>query len=201
MKVESEYLNAKRKKSRNLKKYPFKKGDIIGNLTVNSDDYVYHHKRYQVEVICECGTLKYRRLSHIENGKNIWCSKCRGYNIYPEKRKEKSSTYIDGIHITWITLINANLIRGVRTLKNTVTTNDLRKQYDKQEGKCVYTGIPLNVINCSKFKSNASIDRKNSSLGYTKENIQWVYKPVNIMKNSFSEEEFIFVCKKVANFI
>jgi hypothetical protein len=199
MKQESEYKTSIKKKSVKLKEYPFKKGDIVGSFIINNDDYVYHHKRYQVEMICSCGEIKYRRINHIMNNKNIWCSKCRGYNIYPERRKS-SANFTNGINISWLTSVNANLERGTRLLYSNISLEDLRLQYDLQEGICVYTGIALNVIDCRKRESNASIDRKDSSKGYSKENIQWVYKPVNIMKNSFSEEEFIFVCKKVSNF-
>jgi len=52
------------------------------------------------------------------------------------------------------------------------------------------------------FKKNslgtASIDRKNSDLGYTKENIQWVHKDVNYMKMNLSEKYFIKLCKLIA---
>lgn len=200
MKQESEYLTANKKKSINLPIYPFKKGEVIGNYIVNSDDYVYHHKRYQVEVICNCGNIKYRRLNHLLNSKNIWCAKCRGYNFYPERRK-CNPFFEQEIHLTWLSNVNQNLKRGSRNLNSTITISDLRNQYDKQCGKCIYTGIELNILNLTKFESNASIDRRDSNLGYETDNIQWVYKPLNIMKNNFTEEEFIFVCKKVANFI
>lgn len=197
---EGEYMIATKKKSKNLSMYPFKKGDTIGNYTVNSDDYVYHGKRYKVELICNCGAVRYKRLSHILDAKNIWCAKCRGFNKYPEKRAQRRGYFDLNIHNAWLKSVNDNLTRGNRVLESLITTTDLLNQYELQGGKCNYTGINLDVILTFKKDSNASIDRIDSSKGYTKDNIQWVYKPVNIMKNSYSEEEFLYVCNKVANF-
>lgn len=47
--------------------------------------------------------------------------------------------------------------------------------------------------------AEVSIDRIDSSFGYLKENIQLVDKRVNMMKQSYSQEEFILVCKAVAD--
>lgn len=199
MKQEKEYTVPFKKKSKKLQEYPFKKGDIVGNFIVTEDDYVYHHKRYQVKLTCECGGVKYQRPSKLFDEKYMWCAKCRGYNVYPERRKS-SANFENEIHVSWITQTNANLERGSRILESEITLIDLKEIYDSQNGKCVYTGIELNILGFKKSESNASIDRRNSNFGYTKENTQWVYKPLNIMKNNFSEEEFIFVCKKVANF-
>jgi len=199
MKQEYEYLIPIKKKSQKLPNYPFKKGDIIGNFTVMDNDYVYHHKRYQVKLTCECGGIKYQRPYKLFQEKYMWCAKCRGYNIYP-LRRDQSNHFTDGIHVTWLTETNANLERGSRILESEITVFDLKEIYNSQNGKCIYTGIELNILGFKKSESNASIDRRDSKLGYTKENTQWVYKPLNIMKNNFSEEEFLFVCRKVSNF-
>jgi hypothetical protein len=50
-----------------------------------------------------------------------------------------------------------------------------------------------------KDETTASLDRKDSGKGYTLDNVQWVHKRVNIMKNIISDMEFIEWCKKVAN--
>lgn len=41
-------------------------------------------------------------------------------------------------------------------------------------------------------------NRKNSSLGYTTENVQWVHKDINRMKSDFSDNYFIEMCSNVA---
>ena len=49
-------------------------------------------------------------------------------------------------------------------------------------------------------KQNLSIDRIDSFKGYEKDNIQLVDKRINMMKGSLSNEEFIELCTKVADF-
>ena len=41
-------------------------------------------------------------------------------------------------------------------------------------------------------------DDNKDSLGYTKENFQWVHKRVNRLKNILSDDELLFWCRKIA---
>jgi hypothetical protein len=52
--------------------------------------------------------------------------------------------------------------------------------------------------NFSRDGITASLDRIDSSKGYIEGNVQWVHKFINIMKNGFSQEEFIYLCHQVA---
>jgi len=69
----------------------------------------------------------------------------------------------------------------------------------KQRYKCALTGIKLtcNRIQGIKFKTNASIDRINSDLGYNVDNIQLVCSVVNSLKSNLTNHEYIRWCKKV----
>lgn len=73
----------------------------------------------------------------------------------------------------------------------------------KQNGLCKYSGTLLdidntNVDNINHFNINTlSIDRIDSSKGYTKDNVVLVTAIVNSMKNDLSENEFIKIIKKI----
>lgn len=69
--------------------------------------------------------------------------------------------------------------------------------YEKQNGKCALTGLDIPFGENTTDKNDASLDRIDSSLGYTKDNIQWVHKDINIMKMDMNQEEFIKMCKLV----
>ena len=56
---------------------------------------------------------------------------------------------------------------------------------------CALSGIRLD-------KNSWSLDRIDSSAGYTRDNIQYVHKDINRMKNKYSQEYFIKMCKRVA---
>lgn len=76
----------------------------------------------------------------------------------------------------------------------------LKDLWEKQDGKCAVTGIPLvleNKITNPNF--SASLDRVDSSKWYIKENVHFVSTTVNFAKNKFSLEtleEFIDLIKK-----
>ena len=44
---------------------------------------------------------------------------------------------------------------------------------------------------------NISLDRIDSSKGYTKDNVQWLHKDVNNLKMDFDQKEFLEWCKKI----
>lgn len=48
--------------------------------------------------------------------------------------------------------------------------------------------------------TTASLDRIDSSKGYIKGNIQWIYKDLNLIKQNFEQKYFIDLCNKIANF-
>ncbi len=69
--------------------------------------------------------------------------------------------------------------------------------YKLQNGKCAYSGIEMNNKDNDLYQ--LSIDRVNSDLGYTKNNIKlccWVF---NLMKRDHSETLFIKLCTNVVD--
>ena len=79
-----------------------------------------------------------------------------------------------------------------------ITTQDIIRQYEQQNGKCYYSGRPLSPITGD--ENIMSIDRINSSIGYTPENIVLCCWKINKMKNDFLVEDFISLCKDVCHF-
>ena len=85
-----------------------------------------------------------------------------------------------------------------------VTLEDLKGVWDKQKGRCPYTGWKLkNMENMSvknqlpKTPDRASLDRIDSSKGYVNGNIQFVSYMAQIAKNVFSDEELRIFCEAV----
>ncbi len=78
-----------------------------------------------------------------------------------------------------------------------LTYDDLYEQWDKQNGLCVYTKVPLN--NEVNHLEAASLDQINSLIGYQRNNIQFVCAVVNRMKQEFSEEIFLKYCELITN--
>lgn len=77
--------------------------------------------------------------------------------------------------------------------------------FEQQEGRCKLSGLPivldtsLGSLNKNGYqKGTASLDRIDSSKGYTKGNVQWLHKEINQMKSCRTDKEFIYFCKAVA---
>ena len=71
----------------------------------------------------------------------------------------------------------------------TITLTDLELLRDRQNNKCYYTGIEFNNDNSG--VTSISIDRIDSSGGYTIDNIRLVCTLVNKMKSDRTEEGFL----------
>jgi hypothetical protein len=74
----------------------------------------------------------------------------------------------------------------------------------KQGGKCALSGTELVLCRRTteylKGMQTASIDRIYCHKPYCIDNIQWIHKKLNWMKNRIPQEEFIDLCIKVTNF-
>lgn len=63
---------------------------------------------------------------------------------------------------------------------------------ENQNHVCPYTGFHISLAD-----KNASLDRIDSSNGYLRGNVQWVYAKVNQMKWDLPEIEFLELCKLI----
>lgn len=80
-----------------------------------------------------------------------------------------------------------------------LTIEDGWELFQKQNGKCFYTGDDLILgVRNSKGGITASLDRLDNTKGYTKDNVVWCRKDVNIMKMAKTYEDFIECCRKIA---
>ena len=78
-----------------------------------------------------------------------------------------------------------------RTKEVSLTLQDLKDVFESQKGICPYSKVTLEFVP-KKGKSNPiytiSLDRKDSNIGYIKENIQFISIAMNHLKNNMSEE-------------
>jgi hypothetical protein len=68
--------------------------------------------------------------------------------------------------------------------------------YLKQERICALTGLPIKLGTVNEI--SASLDRIDSTRGYTLDNVQWVHKDINRMKGDLTPERFLELCQLVA---
>ena len=126
------------------------------------------------------------------------CKDCQRARYYKERQKILQNDYLALKY-----KLNAALKGSRRRSKDKNMFNDLNLEYllylwSKQDGKCALTGIPMTYkFYEGRVNTNLSIDRIDSSKGYTKDNVQLVTMVANQMKNDLSVEELVEICKKL----
>lgn len=145
---------------------------------------------------CNCGKTCFIPLSNW--GRQQSCG-CRRFGPHPDKQLNKHVNWKGSEHIpkSIINRFHRHAIK--RNILFTLTLDDIEQVYLSQDKKCSLTGAPIQfgVDN----RGNASIDRIDSNLGYTKDNIQCVLKSINMMKGTLTQDEFIKLCVAVSSFL
>ena len=106
-----------------------------------------------------------------------------------------------------LTFLRQNLARasGRDYAKSiSITLDKLYAIGESQNWQCAYTGVPLEFTRGGDFGFNTNpysctIDRINSNAGYRDGNIQLITWQANCAKNAMTHEQFIDLCKLVAN--
>lgn len=174
--------------------------------------------------ICKSCRSKARKNKNYEatvSGIKI-CSKCKIDKEVDEFNKDKSQ--IDGLQIycktcrrssskEWASTIDGFIKKILSDLKiyckkkniyNDLTNENIRELYNKQNGLCALTGLPLTFIAYSNEKNNEiseyfniSIDRIDSLDIFTINNIQLIGSMIKRMKGGMTNEKFIEYCKMI----
>ena len=162
------------------KKQRFGKYEVIdGNVSIDGEA--------KVSCICDCGDIHNVACYTLLKGTSKGCKLCtqsrpkelnpawKGYGDVPGKKLSR-------------------IIKGAknRNINVNIDIKFLSELYEKQNGNCFYTDLPINFDDGS-----ASLERVNSKIGYEESNVVWVHKNVNIMKRDLSYEDFYNVCKLV----
>jgi hypothetical protein len=84
-----------------------------------------------------------------------------------------------------------------RNLELKITIEDVWDLYLKQNKKCALTGWPV-LYSQDRKETTASLDRIDSTKGYTKDNIQILHRLVNKLKLDCSQDMFLKMCKDIA---
>lgn len=144
------------------------------------------------EMQCSCGSPPiYKSPSLLFAGKRTRCIRCER----ADRRGNRNPRYKGTLDIPRDVL--GRIERGCKNrskdIHSELTLEDLQVVWEKSEGKCAYTGLPIEI------KKTASVDRIDSDGDYTKDNIQFVHKDVNRMKQDFTEDYFISLCTAIVN--
>jgi len=140
-----------------------------------------------------CKTCK--DITNFEISKGYRARKCKACRSAGRRKRMTTSPY------SYISNLYSQLAyRRKKTHNFDIDRDDLYRIYDKQEGRCEYTGVSMTHIKdgTGYHLSNISIDRINNDLGYVQGNIALVCLSCNMMKYTMELKDLIKWCKLVA---
>lgn len=144
------------------------------------------------QCICDCGTEKIIYQTHLLQGNIVSCG-CI-------KRNSSSNCWTGYGEISgdvWGEIQRKRTNRKKREFN--ITIHQAWNLFLEQQRKCKLSNIPLFFGETNEIKRSASLDRIDSNKDYTIDNVQWVHKKINIMKNRLDQNYFIYMCKSVSN--
>ncbi len=129
------------------------------------------------------------------------CYKAKVLNRYYSLSTDKKVLYQENVrrwqhtNIFRNRFLQARSRAAKRNIEFSITVETLETLYQKQNGKCFFSGMALGLTQDRKYV--LSVDRLNSSMGYTPDNVVLVCAAINTMKSDLSVDEFIDIVKNV----
>jgi hypothetical protein len=129
-----------------------------------------------------------------ESGYMGYCKACN--NARNKRYRKQEATLQSGCKRVY-----SYLLRRVRVknLELDFGANYLEKLFEIQDGLCAYTGESLELN--AGYSNTLSVDRVDSSKGYTRDNVVLTTWEVNNCKQDLSLERFKTLCSKVVNHV
>lgn len=153
-------------------------------------------KKIYWECECKCGNTKIicsSTLTRKKQTKSCGCLRVkRLHDLLWTGHGEISGSYWNGLFKD----------AKIRNLDFKISIKEGWELFLKQNRKCGLSGVDLTFSPCVKKKrelQTASLDRIDSSKGYTIDNLMWVHKEINILKSKLENPKLIYWCKLIAN--
>lgn len=176
--------------------------------------HVYYSMKI-IECICESCQVSFNKPLNeynrsIKIGRKFYCSRrCAGRAIGKTDHLDK---YKGQGNISQFSRNKIDEFTGLREFirrakgrnkLGNLTLEMLKERWDNQKGICPYSGVKLQFPSYKQKNSSttvASLDRIDSNLPYTENNIQFISAAMNYMKNVLSHEETMELCRTIAKF-
>lgn len=160
--------------------------------------------------LCDCSKEHTVLGTSLSTGQTKRCKECT--KIWNNNRNIGRSIAVGEISGYWW---NSHVLKRVHGYNSSKRNRAKKQTFDynltvkfgwelflQQNKKCALTGIEIYFPQKGKlFGGTASLDRIDSSKGYVENNVQWVHKDINMMKQSYSQEYFVEMCTKVAQVV
>lgn len=176
-----------------------------GDWTIIDETPIRKNGKLYFKCQCKCGIEQDVYYYSLKKGGSKSCHSCASKKHLPCEAFQKSwkGKVIGELNRTMFGHIKSKATE--RNLEFTVTQQFLSDLFEKQGRRCALSNLPIALS--LKIKNGnpnfafitASLDRIDSSLGYTENNVQWVHKIVNQMKMELKEDLFLSFCKAIVD--
>jgi hypothetical protein len=184
---------------------------VIGRLTVIQFDSLKPRpgakgKRAKYwKCLCECGNVCIKHTNALNSGRIVSCGCKKKENGFAKRkpkpikerkiRMARNFSGHEGLSGDYVSSLRRHARDRNIAFDDAVTAEFLWLLLTKQNFICKLSGLPIEVKRCRKSPGfTASLDRIDSSKPYTIDNVQWVHKDINWLKNRFGQAKFIDLC-------
>ena len=179
-------------------------GNKYNKLTI-----IEHVAYRRVKCKCDCGNEKECDLYDIKRNRIKSCgcarntpelkelARIRAYNLQKKGILNRGGDYRTNKYTCFKYILKCLNNKNRINKGGNVSLEYLEELWNKQNGLCAYTKIPLILPTHTNSQKNihkwnlASIDRIDSNKGYEKNNIQFVSRTINYAKNDMTHEDMI----------
>jgi hypothetical protein len=178
-------------------------GQRFGTLVVISEPYSYK-QRMACDCKCDCSTIGRRALKDLLTGKSKNCGCLRGPRLksIASVQRENHPCFkgYGEIHAHIWSSYKANAKQ--RNIPFEITIEQAWELFLKQNRTCSISGIPIKFANSRELyvAKTASLDRIDSTKGYSIDNIHWVHKEINFMKHKCPLDKFFEWCRMIIKY-
>jgi len=140
-------------------------------------------------------TDQFFKHSATKDGFHSWCKIC--CNAGNTKSRDKLNSTIEGRAKVFLQNARKSAIKRKQVFS--LEIEDIVDCWNNQQQTCVYSGRAMTLKHGE--LNTVSIERINSSIGYTKDNTILVCNAVNRMKSNFNLSDFVGFCKDISKFL
>lgn len=173
-------------------------GQKFGRLTVIELLPLRHDGTTWYKCKCECGGEKTGRRNSLITGNLLSCG-CIPRGREPGFLATNFTGYNNLSGKYWS---HVKYGAKIRNLEFEITIEEAWKIFEKQNGKCAISGLPINIErrNIGIHHQTASLDRIDSTKGYLPNNVQWVHIDIQKLKNNIPEDRLLFLSEQISQF-
>jgi hypothetical protein len=148
--------------------------------------------------ICtDCWNAYYRKLRDTDERRAKDAAKMREWRGNPENKEKERKRRHAANAASPATVFRMAIHNARMRAPIEITRDDLWRLWEAQHGKCALTGIAMTWAKGKIQPTSISLDRIDSSLNYTVDNVRFICHAVNAFKGVGSDDEMLVMARAI----